>query len=211
VTCRTCLTLNPPGPPACVRCNTPLEAAPAGPDPTVGSKQIGPGLAASDRAAPGSSRAAAAAVQPPGYGDPEPAVPPAPGPAPEPAPGQAPGQAPGPAPEPAPEPARDARRDSRRITVAGLALVALVLAGGGGALWLTRPSYLDTAAVAGAVAGELTARLGGPVSVTCPDGVRSRAGETFACTARDATGTSRRVTVTLLDDAGRYRWELGGR
>ena len=45
--------------------------------------------------------------------------------------------------------------------------------------------------------------------MTCPDAVRSRAGETFACTARDAAGTSRPVTVTVLDDAGRYRWELG--
>jgi hypothetical protein len=93
--------------------------------------------------------------------------------------------------------------------VAGVVLVALVLAGGGGALWLTRPSYLNTAAVAGTLGTELTARLGGPVVVSCPDPVRSRAGETFACTARDAAGTSRQVTVTLLDDAGRYRWELG--
>ena len=88
-------------------------------------------------------------------------------------------------------------------------MVALVLAGGGTALWLTRPAYLDTAAVAGEVGAELTARLGGAVAVTCPDGVRSRAGETFVCTARDAAGTSRPVTVTVLDDAGRYRWELG--
>lgn len=93
--------------------------------------------------------------------------------------------------------------------MAGLAVVALVLAGGGTALWLTRPSYLDTAAVAGALGTELTARLGGAVAVTCPAGVRSQAGETFSCTARDAAGTSRAVIVTLLDDAGRYRWELG--
>ena len=203
MTCRTCLTLNPPGAPACVRCNTPLTGpttptpaptaatpastapTPAPPDPTTGSKQLGPGLAASGRAAPGSSRAAAATVQPPGYG-----------PAPEPEPPA------GPAPA-------DLRRDRRRVAVAGLLLVALVLAGGGTALWLTRPSYLDTGAVAGAVGAELTARLGGPVVVTCPDTVRSRTGETFACTARDAGGTSRQVTVTLLDDAGRYRWELG--
>lgn len=223
MTCRTCLTLNPPGAPACVRCNTPLTAPaartpaatattpaatattpaataptattpappattpapPAPPDPTTGSKQLGPGLAASGRAAPGSSRAAAATVQPPGYGPPpEPEAPPGPAPA-------------------------DRRRDRRRVALAGLLLVALVLAGGGTALWLTRPSYLDTAAVASAVGAELTARLGGSVVVTCPDTVRSRTGETFACTARDAGGTSRQVTVTLLDDAGRYRWELG--
>jgi len=68
---------------------------------------------------------------------------------------------------------------------------------------------VDTAAVAGTLGTELTARLGGPVTVTCPDAVRSRTGETFACTARDAAGTSRPVTVTILDDTGRYRWELG--
>jgi hypothetical protein len=182
VTCRTCLTLNPPGAPACVRCNTPLDAA--APDPTVGAKQIGPGLAAPPRAAPGSSRAAAAAVQPPGYGPPP----------------EAPGAAEAPA---APAGA------GRRVAVAGLAVVALVLAGGGTAVWLTRPGYLDTAAVATALGGELTARLGGPVTVSCPAGVRSRAGERFACSARDAAGTSRTVTVTVVDDAGRYRWELG--
>src|SRR3569832_1052345 len=100
MTCTTCLTLNPPGAPACVRCNTPLEGAasagagpaaapgtaaaadpagapgmvavpgPAAPaqDPTAGSKRIGPGLSAAVTAAAGSSRARAAAVQPPGYG-----------------------------------------------------------------------------------------------------------------------------------------------
>ncbi len=190
MTCRTCLTLNPPGAPACVRCNTPLE-----PDATVGSKQIGPGLAAPPRAEPGSSRAAAPAVQPPGYGPLEVAEPPPP-------------EVAVAAPAAAPAGSRGAGA-GRRVAVAGLTVVALVLAGGGAALWLTRPSYLDTAAVAGAVGGELTARLGGSVTVTCPDGVRSRAGERFECTARDAAGTSRSVTVTVLDDAGRYRWELG--
>jgi hypothetical protein len=194
VTCRTCLTLNPPGAPACVRCNTPL--APDAPDPTTGSKQLGPGLAGSGRAAPGSSRAAAATVQPPGYGPP--AVPAAPADAPAATPADAPAEIAAP----------DLRRAGRRIAVAGLALVAVVLTAGGGALWLARPSYVDTTAVAGTLGTELTARLGGPVTVACPDAVRSRAGEIFACTARDTAGTTRRVTVTILDDAGRYRWEL---
>jgi hypothetical protein len=194
VTCRTCLTLNPPGAPACVRCNTPL--APDAPDPTTGSKQLGPGLAGSGRAAPGSSRAAAATVQPPGYGPPaEPAT-------------AADAPAATPADAPAEIAAPDLRRAGRRIAVAGLALVAVVLTAGGGALWLARPSYVDTTAVAGTLGTELTARLGGPVTVACPDAVRSRAGEIFACTARDTAGTTRRVTVTILDDAGRYRWEL---
>jgi hypothetical protein len=202
VTCRTCLTLNPPGAPACVRCNTPL--APDAPDPTTGSKQLGPGLAGSGRAAPGSSLAAAATVQPPGYGPL--AVPAAPADAPAATPADAPAATPADA--PAEIAAPDLRRAGRRIAVAGLALVAVVLTAGGGALWLARPSYVDTTAAAGTLGTELTARLGGPVTVACPDAVRSRAGEIFACTARDTAGTTRRVTVTILDDAGRYRWEL---
>src|SRR6185369_6695357 len=96
MTCTTCSTLNPAGAPACVRCNTPLDAAadpaanpaaagqaaagPAAwpgratrpgepaPDPTEGSKRIGAGLSAAATGVPGSSRDRAAAVQPPGYG-----------------------------------------------------------------------------------------------------------------------------------------------
>jgi hypothetical protein len=194
------MTLNPAGAPACVRCNTPLATAdpvpdrtagpgpaPSPPDPTTGAEELGPGLAGAARAAPGSSRSAAAAVQPPGYGlDPPPAPPPPPGPSPA-----------------------DTRRARRRIAVAGLVLVALVLAGGGTALWLTRPRYLDTAAVGRTVGAELTARLGDRVTVECRGTPRRRAGETFRCTASDTRGVRQAVTVTVLDDAGRYRWELG--
>lgn len=210
-TCTTCMTLNPPGAPACVRCNSPLPAPaaqpgpaavpglpadrtapgrpappPYDPDPLAGSTRTGPGLAGSGRGAPGSSRSAAAAEQPPGYG----LAPP-----------------PEPAPPPGPTPA-DLRRARRRITVAGLVVVALVLAGGGAALWLTRPRYLDTSAVARTIGQELTARLGEPVTVECPGSPRREPAATFRCTARDAAGQRRAVTVTLVDATGRYRWQL---
>lgn len=216
-TCTTCLTLNPPGAPACVRCNSPLAdqdpgpsgagpadprpvGAPAaagvvdtrpigpapdgiGPDPTLGSQRIGPGLAAGAPGAPGSSRTRAAAVQPPGYGP------------------DVPRDAPGPAPEPD-------TAIARRVTVVGLVLVAVVLLGGGGAMWLTRARYLDSADVQTAVGAELTERGGAPVTVDCPGDPRHRTGEEFRCVATDRTGGRRTVTVTVLDDAGRYRWEL---
>jgi Domain of unknown function (DUF4333) len=164
-------------------------AAPDAPGPRPSpADRLGPGLAAPPRAAPGSSRAAAASVQPPGYGlaDPPPASPVASSPA---------------------EP--ELRRARRRIAIAGVATSALVLAGGGAALWLTRPHYVDTAAVGRTVGAELSTRLGQRVLVRCDGSPRRQAGETFRCTATDATGTRRTVTVTLLDDAGRYRWQLG--
>lgn len=205
-TCPTCLTLNPPAAPACVRCNTPLPvgagattlplgAGPAtrpgpaadpgaGPlDPTLGSKRIGPGLAEGAHGAPGSSRAHAAAVQPPGHGLDDPPPPPAPGPEPDTA-------------------------VARRVTVTGLVLVGVVLAVGGGAMWLTRADYLDSRDVEAAVGSELSERGGGAVTVSCPGDPRHRSGDTFDCVASDPAGGRRTLTVTVLDDSGRYRWDL---
>jgi hypothetical protein len=226
MTCTTCLTLNPPGAPACVRCNTPLEPAPAAgagpamatrpatatrpaaatgpaavpgmvpatprpagtlaPDPTEGSKRIGPGLSAAATGAPGSSRAQAAAVQPPGYGldagDPEPPPPPAP---------------------------VEDPRVARRVALVGALLVAAVLVAGAVLLWLTRPAYLDSAAVQRQIADQLTGRLGGPVAVSCPGDQRQRAGVTFRCTATDNAGGRRAVTVMVVDNSGKYTWTLG--
>jgi hypothetical protein len=222
----TCFTLNPPAAPACVRCNTPLDAdstpatgptatpgmaarsatapsAAADPaavremaqrpgggdpalDPTEGSKRIGRGLSAAAEGAPRSSRARAAAVQPPGYGldpgDPEPPPPPAP---------------------------VDDPRVARRVALVGALLVLAVLVAGGTLLWLTRPRYLDSAAVQRQIADGLTARLGGPVAVSCPGDQRRRAGVTFRCSATDNAGGRRTVTVTVADDSGKYAWTLG--
>ena len=192
MTCTTCLTLNPPAAPACVRCNTP--PAPAAPgtvaappaatlarDPTEGSKRIGPGLSAATTGAPGSSRTRAAAVQPPGYGG---------------------------DPEPPPVPAEDPRT-ARRVALVGALLVVAVLVAGGVLLWLTRPAYLDSAAVQRQIAERLTGRLGGPVAVSCPGDQRRRAGVTFRCAATDDAGGRRPVTVTVVDDSGNYSWTLG--
>jgi len=206
MTCTTCSTLNPPCAPACVRCNTPLDAAanPAAagpvawpgratrpgepaPDPTEGSKRIGAGLSAAATGVPGSSRDRAAAVQPPGYGldtgDPEPPVPPG-------------------------RPAADDPRVARRVALVG-ALVVLAVLAGGVALWLTRPHYLDSAAVQRQIADRLTARLAGPVAVRCPGDQRQQAGVTFRCTATDNAGGRRAVTVTVVDNSGKYTWTLG--
>jgi hypothetical protein len=193
----------PPHPPPAQPPSASAPAAPTGPPPPAGrwtgpsvppgaggptaTGRLGPGLATPPRAAPGSSRAAAAPVQPPGYGlaDPPPPARPAP-----------------------PDPA-ELRRARRRIAIAGVVTSLLVVGVGGAALWLTRPRYLDTGAVGRAVGAELSTRLGDRVLVRCDGSPRRRAGETFRCTATDGAGTRRTVTVTLLDDAGRYRWQLG--
>jgi hypothetical protein len=152
-------------------------------DPLVGAKRIGPGLAGGPRAAPNSSRAHAAAVQPPGYG---PGDPPPPPPA-----------------EPVPDAAL-----ARRVTVVGLVVVALVLVVGAAALWLTRKDQLDARDVAAAVGAELSRRGGGAVTVDCPGDPRHHAGDEFDCVATDAAGGRRTVRVTVLDDDGSYRWAL---
>jgi hypothetical protein len=161
-------------------------AGTVGPDPAEGSRRIGPGLSAPVTGAPGSSRARAAAVQPPGYGldtgDPEPAPPPA--------------------------PAEDPRL-ARRVALVGALLVLALLVAGGMLLWLTRPAYLDPAAVQRQIADQLTGRLGGPVAVRCPGDQRRRAGVTFRCTATDNAGGQRAVTVTVVDNSGKYTWTLG--
>jgi hypothetical protein len=222
MTCTTCFTLNPPAAPACVRCNTPLPAgtpaaapadpaavpgmvarsgpAPAdpvavpgmvgragpAPDPTEGSKRIGAGLAGSAKGDPGSSRSMAAAAQPPGYGlgtgDPEPAPPATP---------------------------HDDPNVARRVALAGALLVVAVLVAGGVLLWLTRPAYLDPAGVQRQISDQLTARLGGPVAVSCPGDQRRTAGVTFRCTATDNAGGRRTVTVTVVDNSGKFTWTLG--
>jgi hypothetical protein len=258
-TCTSCLTLNPVGAPACIRCNLPLPAwapaagpaavggAPAAgpadwpggpasgpsdrrggagigtaaaqpvsggsptdwpgaPTPRAGEPPPGPGgspataavqyppptpapkgLAVPPRGAPGGSRSAAAAVQPPGYGlgaDLEPA-------------------------DPVNLSPVQQRRISRRIAIVGGIVVLLVLGLGGGALWLTRPRYLDTDAVAGRIGAELTQRLHETVTVRCPGSPRQRGGETFRCTASNGRGITQPVRVTVLDTAGRYEWTLG--
>ena len=166
------------------RATRPGEPAP---DPTEGSKRIGAGLSAAATGVPGSSRDRAAAVQPPGYGldtgDPEPPAPPG-------------------------RPAADDPRVARRVALVG-ALVVLAVLAGGVALWLTRPHYLDSAAVQRQIADRLTARLAGPVAVRCPGDQRQQAGVTFRCTATDNAGGRRAVTVTVVDNSGKYTWTLG--
>jgi hypothetical protein len=84
-----------------------------------------------------------------------------------------------------------------------------VLVGGGAALWLTRPRYVDTGSVQQAVSADLSARGGGAVTVSCPGDQRLEAGVRFACIATDITGSKKPVTVTLVDSSGKYTWALG--
>jgi Domain of unknown function (DUF4333) len=183
-TCPACLTLNPVGAPACIRCNTPLP--PAGP----GSPAAPPRPTASDGAA---APVPLAARPEPGSRPPVGVEPPSPPPS---------------AGVPRLTPPQQ-RRIARRTAVAGALLVLVVLAAGGTVLWLTRPHYLDTGAVANRIAEALTDRLGEPIAVECQGTPERRTGETFRCEARNARGYRQAVTVTVIDSEGRYRWQLG--
>lgn len=145
------------------------------------------GLAVPPKGAPGESRSAAVPVQPPGYG-------------------MGAGDVGGTPVEMSPA---EQRRISRRIAIVGGILVVLVLAIGGGALWLTRPKYLDVDPVAAGIGTALTQRAGETVIVRCQGSPRLKAGETFTCTATDRHGVARMVEVTVLDASGRYEWTLG--
>jgi hypothetical protein len=100
-------------------------------------------------------------------------------------------------------------RVGRRVALVGSLLVVAVLIVGGVALWLTRPAYLDSTAVQRTIGDQLTRRLGGPVTVTCPGDQVRRAGVTFACTATDRVGGRRSVRVSVVDNSGKYTWALG--
>ena len=135
---------------------------------------------------PGSSRAHAAAVQPPGYGlnagDPEPLPPPAP---------------------------VEDPRVARRVALVGALLVAAVLLAGGVLLWLTRPAYLDSAAVQRQIADQLTGRLGGSGRRQLPQRPAAANGSDVPV-HRDRQCRGRRaVTVTVVDNSGKYTWTLG--
>jgi len=110
---------------------------------------------------------------------------------------------------PPPSAPADDPRVARRVALAGAVLVAAVLVAGGILVWLTRPAYLDSAGVQRQISGQLTARLGGPVAVSCPGDQRRSAGATFRCTATDNAGGRRAVTVTVVDNSGKYTWALG--
>jgi uncharacterized protein DUF4333 len=181
VTCGTCLTLNPPDAPACVRCNSALVPSTPG-SPVRGSPVRGaapPRPAAQTRPAP----------------EPDPAPPPRP---------------PRPVRDdrlreltPA-----DRRRIVRRIEIVGAVVILLVLVVGGVVVWRQRPRDIDGTAVAAEIGSTLSQQLGQQVRVECPGGARRRAGTTFRCTATDAAGDSRTVVVTVTGDDGAYRWQL---
>jgi Domain of unknown function (DUF4333) len=184
-------TGQPTGQPTGPTTGQPTATAAAGPTTRPAAGQPAPtatarATTATATGAPGSSRSRAAAVQPPGYGmdagDPEP-------------------------PQPA-TPIEDPHV-ARRVALVGALLVLAVLVAGGVLLWLTRPRYLDSAALQRQIADQLTGRLGGPVAVRCPDDQRRRAGVTFRCTATDDAGGRRAVTVTVVDNSGNYTWTLG--
>lgn len=96
-------------------------------------------------------------------------------------------------------------RSWRRLTLINAAL-ALVCVAGGTVLWVARPHTLDTREVARTIADRVGHQAGGVVSVRCPDTARKSTGTTFQCSVVDAAGADRTVTVTVIDDEGRFTW-----
>jgi hypothetical protein len=93
------------------------------------------------------------------------------------------------------------RRQRRRLLVVGNAVVLVILIAGAIVLWQTRPHYLDTGVVARTVAGKLHAK------VSCPDKARRSAGTRFTCSVVYVDGHHGSVVVTVINDAGDYRWK----
>jgi Domain of unknown function (DUF4333) len=177
----------PPGPTA-VPGLAQIPPGPQAPDAYQPPAAAARGLAVPPKGAPGASKQAAVAVQPPGFGPEQ--------------------QAPPWYAQPRQEgfsPAEQ-RRIRRRITVVGLIFVLVVLAGGGAALYFFRPRYLDTDAVADRITAELTAKAGERVSVRCPGPIEKKAGASFTCTATDSHGIRQRIEGSVTDSRGSYKW-----
>jgi uncharacterized protein DUF4333 len=200
-TCRSCLTLNPVGAPACVRCNSPLpEEWQASPPP------------ASPWSSPPNSRPVQQLLPTPQQ---PPPMPPPLAPAPPPVSAGPPVNAGPPVPPPpftsgaqpyvtgpqAPLPAAPAGR-RRRVLIVGNIVVLAGLIIGAVVLWVTRPHYLDTGAVERTVGDRIGA------SVDCPGKVHREQGTQFTCTATYDNGTKAKIRVTVRNDAGDYRWSV---
>jgi uncharacterized protein DUF4333 len=87
------------------------------------------------------------------------------------------------------------------ITAAIACLGALMLAGCG--------KKLDTDKIERGVEQGLMDRTGTKIaSVTCPDDVEAKEGDTFRCTAKASSGESLQIEVVQEDDEGHVRWQL---
>ncbi|HVX45926.1 MAG TPA: DUF4333 domain-containing protein [Mycobacteriales bacterium] len=207
-TCRSCLTLNPVGAPACVRCNSPLpeewQAAPppaspwSSPPNSIPVQQL---LPAPQQQQPPMLPPLAPAPPPVSA---VPPVPPPPGPGPPPPPFHSGVQPYVTGPQP-PIPAAPAGR-RRRVLIVGNIVVLAGLIIGAVVLWVTRPHYLDTGAVEQTVGDRIGAK------VDCPGKVHREQGAQFTCTATYDDGSKAKIRVTVRNDNGDYRWSvLSGR
>lgn len=214
-TCRSCLTLNPVGAPACVRCNSPLpDAQQAAPPPSPWSSP--PNSAPVQQLLPAPQNPAAGppafpqqqlAPAPPPVGSPPVGPPPVQQPYPQqphpsqqqPYPSLASGQQPAAFPTgPPPNRRRRTLIISNVIVLAGLIIGAVVL-------WVTRPHYLDTGAVERTVGDRIGA------SVDCPGKVHREQGTRFTCRATYDSGAKAKVSITVRNDDGDYRWSVSSR
>ncbi|MFY0406031.1 DUF4333 domain-containing protein [Solicola sp. PLA-1-18] len=92
---------------------------------------------------------------------------------------------------------------TRRTTVLAGVLALLVLAGCGG-------TTIDARKAERAIAADYESQVDGAqvTSVRCPDEIDPEPGTRFGCTMRLADGSTGRIGVRVVDDAGNLRWDV---
>ncbi|MTD45426.1 DUF4333 domain-containing protein [Conexibacter sp. W3-3-2] len=94
-----------------------------------------------------------------------------------------------------------------RFAVSLLAVAALGL--GGCSAEVSTGKTVNTDKAEESIGASLSEQLGGTVTVTCPDDVEAKKGDTFTCDAKGSDGRTGTVNVTQKDDDGNISWKLG--
>ena len=93
-----------------------------------------------------------------------------------------------------------------RCAVAALSCVPVVMVAGCSS---TSTATLRAGDVQDQIARGLAEQVGGEFTVSCPSAVPALAGTTFTCSVTDAAdGRTMMVTVTEVDDAGGFDWQV---
>ena len=90
-----------------------------------------------------------------------------------------------------------------RLTAAVLACTAAV------ALAACGEKTLDTADAEDEISDQLVAQgRPKPKAVECPDDMKAKKGEKYTCTLTAPAGDKAKVNLTMLDDDGKFRFEV---
>lgn len=67
---------------------------------------------------------------------------------------------------------------------------------------------LDSARIEAQIEDEVSAQIGGPVTVECPDPLSAEVGQTRQCVIEDSYGTTALVDITVQNSDGYITWEV---